>query len=110
MCCDLVGLRNRHWGVVVVIRNGNNSTQSSGNTHCTGHTQATSRSTCTSCTSTGACARTCTSAATTTTTRTTSLTTGSRMMSQDALACLAKARSDAKQQVAARTLEQQRGG
>jgi UrcA family protein len=42
--------------------------------------------------------------------RTTSLTTGSRVMSQDALACLAKARSDAKQQVAARTLEQQRGG
>ncbi|WP_301750945.1 UrcA family protein [uncultured Erythrobacter sp.] len=42
--------------------------------------------------------------------RTTSLTTGSRVMSKDALACLAKARTDAKQQVAARTLEQQRGG
>ena len=42
--------------------------------------------------------------------RTTSLTTGSRMMSRDALACLAKARTDAKRQVAARTLEQQRGG
>ena len=42
--------------------------------------------------------------------RTTDLSTGTRVMSQDALACLAKARSDAKQQVAARTLEQQRGG
>ena len=42
--------------------------------------------------------------------RTTSLTTGSRVMSRDALACLAKERSDAKQQVAALILEQQRGG
>lgn len=42
--------------------------------------------------------------------RTTSLTSGSRILSQDARACLAKARSDAKQQVAALTLEQQRGG
>ena len=42
--------------------------------------------------------------------RTTSVTTGSRVMSQDALACLAKARTDAKRQVAALMLEQQRGG
>jgi len=43
--------------------------------------------------------------------RTTSLTTGSRVMSQEARACLAKARTDAKQQVAAlTTLGQQRGG
>lgn len=42
--------------------------------------------------------------------RTTSLTSGSRMMSRDALACLAKARTNAKQQVAALVLEQQRGG
>ena len=42
--------------------------------------------------------------------RTTSPTTGSRVMSRDALACLAKARSNAKQQVAALILEQQRGG
>lgn len=42
--------------------------------------------------------------------RTTDLSTGTRVMSQDALACLAKARTDAKQQVAALTIEQQRGG
>ena len=42
--------------------------------------------------------------------RTTSLTTGSRVMSREAIACLAKARTDAKQQVAALILEQQRGG
>lgn len=42
--------------------------------------------------------------------RTTSVTTGSRVISQDARACLAKARSDARQQVAALTNEQQRGG
>lgn len=42
--------------------------------------------------------------------RTTDLSTGTRVMSQDALACLAKARTDAKQQVAALTVEQQRGG
>lgn len=42
--------------------------------------------------------------------RTTSVTTGSRIISQDARACLAKARSDARQQVAALTNEQQRGG
>ena len=42
--------------------------------------------------------------------RTTSLSTGSRILSQDAKACLAKARTDARQQVAALTLEQQRGG
>jgi UrcA family protein len=42
--------------------------------------------------------------------RTTDLSTGTRVMSQDALACLAKARTDAKQQVAALIIEQQRGG
>ena len=42
--------------------------------------------------------------------RTTSVTTGSRVMNQDVRACLAKARTSAKQQVAARILEQQRGG
>jgi UrcA family protein len=43
--------------------------------------------------------------------RTTSLTTGSRVMSQDAQACLAKARTDARQQVAALTARNdQRGG
>lgn len=42
--------------------------------------------------------------------RTTSLTTGSRTLSQEARACLAKARIDAKQQVAALVTEQQRGG
>lgn len=42
--------------------------------------------------------------------RTTDLSTGTRVMSQDALACLAKARTDAKQQVAALTIEHQRGG
>lgn len=42
--------------------------------------------------------------------RTTSLTNGSRILSHDARACLAKARTDAKRQVAALTLEQQRGG
>jgi UrcA family protein len=42
--------------------------------------------------------------------RTTDLSTGTRVMSQDALACLAKARTDAKRQVAALTIEQQRGG
>jgi len=41
---------------------------------------------------------------------TTSLTTGSRLLSQDARACLAKARTNARQQVAALTLGQQRGG
>lgn len=43
--------------------------------------------------------------------RTTSLTTGSRVLSQDALACLAKARADARVQVAALTARNdQRGG
>lgn len=42
--------------------------------------------------------------------RTTSITTGSRMMNQSTRACLAKARSDARQQIAALALEQQRGG
>lgn len=42
--------------------------------------------------------------------RTTNLSTGTRVMSQDARACLAKARTDAKRQVAALTLGQQRGG
>ncbi len=42
--------------------------------------------------------------------RTTSLTTGSRVLSQEARACVAKARSSARQQVAALTSEQQRGG
>lgn len=42
--------------------------------------------------------------------RTTSVTTGSRVMNQDVRACLANARTSAKQQVAARILEQQRGG
>jgi UrcA family protein len=36
--------------------------------------------------------------------------TGTRVMSNDARACLAKARSDARQQVAALVQEQQRGG
>jgi UrcA family protein len=43
--------------------------------------------------------------------RVTNQTTGTRMMSQEAQACLAKARSDAKKQVAAALAnEQQRGG
>ncbi len=43
--------------------------------------------------------------------RTTSLTTGSRMLTQETRACLAKARSDAKQQVAALySRNEQRGG
>jgi UrcA family protein len=42
--------------------------------------------------------------------RTTSLTTGSRILSQDAQACLAKARSDARQQVAVLVASEQRGG
>jgi len=42
--------------------------------------------------------------------RTTSLTTGSRVLNQDARACLAKARADAKQQVAALVTSEQRGG
>lgn len=37
-------------------------------------------------------------------------TTGSRILSQDAIACLAKARSDARAQVAALKSEPQRGG
>ena len=37
-------------------------------------------------------------------------TTGTRILSQDALACLAKARSEARAQVAALKSEQQRGG
>ena len=43
--------------------------------------------------------------------RTTSLQTGSRILSQDARACLAKARIDARQQVASMTARyEQRGG
>jgi UrcA family protein len=42
--------------------------------------------------------------------RTTSLTTGSRILSQEAKTCLAKARSDARVKVAALTEAQQRGG
>ncbi|MFM7403494.1 MAG: UrcA family protein [Erythrobacter sp.] len=42
--------------------------------------------------------------------RTTSLTTGSRVLSQEVHNCLAKARSAAKQQVAARIPNAQRGG
>ena len=42
--------------------------------------------------------------------RTTELRTGSRIMSQEARECLAKARVDTRQQVAALTLERQRGG
>lgn len=42
--------------------------------------------------------------------RTTSLENGSRTMSQDALNCLAKARADARQQVAALVSDEQRGG
>jgi len=42
--------------------------------------------------------------------RTTSLTPGWRVMNLDARSCLAKARINARQQVAARILEQQRGG
>jgi UrcA family protein len=42
--------------------------------------------------------------------RTTSLSTGSRILSQDAQACLAKARSDARQQVAVLVASEQRGG
>lgn len=42
--------------------------------------------------------------------RTTSLTTGSRIMSQESKACLAKARTDAKQQVALLMSNEQRGG
>lgn len=42
--------------------------------------------------------------------RTTSVSSGTRLMSQDALACLARARSEAKQQVAAVLRNEQRGG
>lgn len=42
--------------------------------------------------------------------RTTKLDTGTRIMSSDALNCLAKARADAKQQVAAIKSNEQRGG
>lgn len=42
--------------------------------------------------------------------RVTSQTTGTRILSQDALACLAKARSEARAQVAALKSEPQRGG
>ena len=42
--------------------------------------------------------------------RTTSLSTGSRILSHDAQVCLAKARSDARQQVAALVASEQRGG
>lgn len=42
--------------------------------------------------------------------RTTSLATGSRVMTQDAKACLAKARSEASRQVAALVSNEQRGG
>lgn len=42
--------------------------------------------------------------------RTTSLSTGSRVMTQDAKACLAKARSEAARQVAALISNEQRGG
>ena len=42
--------------------------------------------------------------------RTTSVTTGSRVMSQEAKACLAKARIDAKRQVAVLLSNEQRGG
>ncbi|ASJ89859.1 hypothetical protein CBR61_02165 [Porphyrobacter sp. CACIAM 03H1] len=42
--------------------------------------------------------------------RTTSLATGSRVMTQDAKACLAKARSDAARQVATLISNEQRGG
>ena len=42
--------------------------------------------------------------------RTTKLDTGTRLMNNDALACLAKARADAKQQVAALMNNEQRGG
>jgi UrcA family protein len=42
--------------------------------------------------------------------RTTNLTTGSRIMSQDAQACLAKARTSAQAQVAVLKADQQRGG
>lgn len=42
--------------------------------------------------------------------RTASVETGSRMMSQDARACLAKARSNARQQVAVLMSDERRGG
>ncbi|AOL93359.1 UrcA family protein [Porphyrobacter sp. LM 6] len=42
--------------------------------------------------------------------RTDSLTTGSRILSQESRECLAKARSDSKQQVAALMNNEQRGG
>lgn len=42
--------------------------------------------------------------------RTTRLDTGTRLMNNDALACLAKARADAKRQVAALVTNEQRGG
>ncbi|WP_181443536.1 UrcA family protein [Porphyrobacter sp. YT40] len=42
--------------------------------------------------------------------RTTSVTTGSRVMSQEARTCLAKARSDARQQVALLLSNERRGG
>ena len=42
--------------------------------------------------------------------RTTSVTTGSRMMNEDERACLAKARSSARQQVAVLLSDERRGG
>lgn len=42
--------------------------------------------------------------------RTTNRNTGTRIMSQDAMACLAKARTEAKRQVAALVSNEQRGG
>jgi len=42
--------------------------------------------------------------------RTTNPSTGTRLMSRDALACLVKARSDAKQKMAAVIANEQRGG
>lgn len=42
--------------------------------------------------------------------RTTTLTTGSRILPYEVQACLAKARTDAKRQVAALAADQQRGG
>lgn len=42
--------------------------------------------------------------------RTTSASSGTRLMTQDALACLARARADAKKQVAAVIRNEQRGG
>lgn len=42
--------------------------------------------------------------------RATNFTTGTRLMNHETRACMAKARRDAKQRIAALTLEQQRGG